>query len=91
MFISVKADHVIGQSAFAEMMFVYLDPLEEHQIIETRGKEFLSDYNNEYRSRQVAYAMTLSYQKQSFWRDIKDLLPTIERFEESEKASSSTV
>ena len=35
-----EADHVIGQSAFAEMMFVYLDPLEEHQIIETRGKDF---------------------------------------------------
>ena len=35
-----EADHEIGQSAFAEMMFVYLDPLEEHQIIETRGKEF---------------------------------------------------
>ena len=82
-----EADHLIGQSAFAEMMFVYLDPLEEHQIIETRGKKFLSNYNNGLAPRQVAYAMTLSYQKQSLWNDIKYLLPTIERFEESENAS----
>ena len=55
------------------MMFVYLDPLEEHQIIEIRGKNS-STYNSGLAPRQVAYAMTLSYQKQSYWSDIKKFI-----------------
>ena len=37
--------------------------------------------------RQVAYAMTLAYQKQNLWNEIKNLMPIIERFEESENGS----
>ena len=36
-------DNEIGQRAFAEMMFVLVDPLEEYTQVEARGKAFLAD------------------------------------------------
>lgn len=80
-------DNEIGQRAFAEMMFVLFDPLEEYTQVEARGKAFLARYDTGVAPRQVAYAMTLAYQKQNLWNEIKNLMPVIERFEESENGS----
>lgn len=81
-------DAEIGQRAFAEMMFVLVNPLEEFAQVEVRGREFLATYDEGLAPRQVAYAMTLAYQKQVLWTSVKNLLPIIERFADS---SNSTV
>jgi TolA-binding protein len=81
-------DAEIGQRAFAEMMFVLVNPLEEFAQVEVRGREFLATYDEGLAPRQVAYAMTMAYQKQVLWTEVKSLLPIIERFADS---SNSTV
>ena len=80
-------DNEIGQRAFAEMMFVLVDPLEEYEQVEIQGREFLARYDTGLAPRQVAYAMTLAYQKQILWNEIKSLMPIIERFNESDNGS----
>ena len=68
------------------MMFVLVDPLEEYTQVEARGKAFLARYD-----AGVAPSSCLcndfAYQKQNFWNEIKNLIPIIERFEESENGS----
>ena len=76
----------IGKRAFAEMMFVLVNPLEEYAQVEVLGREFLATYDEGLTPRQVAYAMTLAYQKQVLWADVKGLLPIIERFVDSDNS-----
>ncbi|MBI9021326.1 MAG: tetratricopeptide repeat protein, partial [Verrucomicrobia bacterium] len=70
----------LGQRAFADSLLVLVDPLEEYERVETRGKKFLNTHTEGLGPRRVAHALTISYQKQERWAEVKALLPYIKRF-----------
>lgn len=73
-----------GQLAFADSLMVRIDPLEKYERVEELGKQFLKQYAEGLGPRRVAHALTVSYQKQEKWKEIKALLPIIEQFGESD-------
>ena len=81
---SINPDSDLGQRAFAESLFVLLDPLLEYQEILDRGNEYLKNYNQGLTPRRTLYAMTLAHQRQTNWYNIKNLKPLIEDLENSD-------
>jgi len=69
-----------GQEAFAEFLMILVDPLEKYERAKERGTWFLKTYTEGMGPRRVAHALTSSYQKQELWKEIKTLLPIIDRF-----------
>lgn len=70
----------LGLRAFAESLLVLVDPLKEYERVERIAKPFLAVYADGVGPRMVAHALTICYQKQTRWKDIKGLLPVIESF-----------
>ncbi len=70
----------MGQRAFAESLLVLVDPLQKYERVETRGREFLETHIEGLGPRMVTHALTISYQKQELWKEVKQLLPVIEGF-----------
>ena len=81
--VSLDPDSAKGQDAFVESLMVLQDPLEKYDLVDERGQQFLSAYSVGRGPRRVAYTLTASYQKQERWKDVKQLLPVIEKFEPS--------
>jgi TolA-binding protein len=70
----------MGQRAFFECLQVLTDPLEEYAKVETDGLQFLKNCTEGIAPRQVAYQLTVVYQKQDKMPEIKKLLPYIKGF-----------
>lgn len=77
-------DSEVGMRAFAEALMVLADPLQKYEMVETRGFRFLDRSSEGLGPRMVAHAMTICYQKQERWKAVKELLPVIEEFVESD-------
>ncbi len=70
----------VGLRAFAESLMVLVNPLKKYDLVEERGWRFLKTHWEGLVPRMVALALTSSYQEQEHWKEIKKLLPTIEKF-----------
>ncbi len=77
-------DGELEQRAFFECLQVLTDPLKEYEQVETDGLRFLNRYTEGVAPRQVAYQLTVVYQKQKRMADIKKLLPYIKGFVKSD-------
>ena len=69
-----------GHRALAEWLMVLIDPLQKYEEVETKGWQFLGSHIEGLGPRMVAHALTISYQKQERWKEIRRLRPVIERF-----------
>jgi tetratricopeptide (TPR) repeat protein len=69
-----------GQGAFASSLMVLVEPLKEYGRVEQAGAEYLAVHNTGLGPRQVALALTICFQRQDHWKDIKELRPTIQGF-----------
>ena len=82
--VSLDPDSDRGQDAFAENLMVLTDPLEKYGLVDERGKQFLNVYSGGRGPRRVLYALSLAYQKQERWGDIKGLLPILKELDPSD-------
>lgn len=69
-----------GHRALAELLMVLIDPLQKYEEVETKGWQFLESHIEGLGPRMVAHALTISYQKQERWKEIRRLRPVIDRF-----------
>lgn len=83
--VALDPDSEKGQDAFVESLQVLDDPLKKYGLVEERGKQFLNTYSAGRGPRRVAYTLTGSYQKQERWKDIKTLLPVVQKFDPSDE------
>lgn len=80
-------DGQLGDRAFSEKLLVLVDPLKEYKLAENLGKQYLASHKEGLGPREVAYALTMCYQQQGHWQDVKTLLSTIEQFVPSQNKS----
>jgi len=68
------------QQAFCSALQVLIDPLEKYDRVEKRAFPFLDTHAEGVAPRQVAYFLTMVYQKQEEYKEIKKLRPYLEGF-----------
>lgn len=66
--------------AFCGALQVLVDPLKKYDRVEKRAIPFLDQYAEGIAPRQVAYYLTMAYQRQERYEDIKKLRPYLEGF-----------
>ena len=71
---------ITKQQAFCSALQVLIDPLEKYDRVEKRAVPFLDTYAEGVAPRQVAYFLTMAYQKQEKYKEIKKLQPYLEGF-----------